>query len=110
MQILIVGDIVGSPGRTAFARIVGQMKAAGKVDFVVVNAENAAGGRGITPKLADELFGAGCRCDYHGGSCVGSETAHSSYSQRYTYSASFEYAFLIVPGEDMYRSRRLMGW
>jgi 2',3'-cyclic-nucleotide 2'-phosphodiesterase len=57
MRILIVGDIVGSPGRMALARIVGQMKAAGEVDFVVANAENAAGGRGVTPALAEELFG-----------------------------------------------------
>lgn len=59
MKILIVGDIVGSPGRLAFARIAGQMKVKGEVDVVVANAENAAGGRGITPPLAEELFAAG---------------------------------------------------
>lgn len=59
MRILIVGDIVGSPGRAAFARVVGQMRAKGEVDFVIGNAENAAGGRGLTPALADELFTAG---------------------------------------------------
>ncbi len=59
MKILIVGDIVGSPGRTALARVVGQMRSAGEVDFVVANAENAAGGRGITPALAEDLFRAG---------------------------------------------------
>lgn len=59
MKILHVGDIVGSPGRTAFARVVTRMKAAGQVDVVVANGENAAGGRGITPALAEELFAAG---------------------------------------------------
>lgn len=59
MKILVVGDIVGSPGRTAFARIVGQMRTAGEVDFVVANAENSAGGRGLTPALAEELFRTG---------------------------------------------------
>lgn len=59
MRILVVGDIVGSPGRGAFARVVGQMRSRGEVDFVIANAENAAGGRGLTPALADELFGAG---------------------------------------------------
>ncbi len=59
MKILIVGDIVGSPGRTAFARVVGQMRQKSEVDFVIANAENAAGGRGITPALAEELFAAG---------------------------------------------------
>ena len=59
MRILMVGDIVGSPGRTAFARVAGQMKAAGLVDFVIANAENAAAGRGITPALAAEILDAG---------------------------------------------------
>jgi metallophosphoesterase (TIGR00282 family) len=59
MNILMVGDIVGSPGRKVFANTVTRWKAMGDVDFVVANAENAAGGRGLTPKLADELFAAG---------------------------------------------------
>ena len=59
MKILVAGDLVGSPGRTMFARVAGKMKAAGEVDFVVANAENAAGGRGITPALVEELLQAG---------------------------------------------------
>jgi 2',3'-cyclic-nucleotide 2'-phosphodiesterase len=59
VRILVVGDIVGSPGRMAFARVAGQMKIKQEVDFVVANAENAAGGRGLTPALAEELFSAG---------------------------------------------------
>lgn len=59
MRILMVGDIVGSPGRLAFARVVGQMRQKGEVDVVVANAENAAGGRGLTGILAEELFSAG---------------------------------------------------
>lgn len=59
MKLLMVGDIVGSPGRTAFARIAGLMKREGRVDFVIANAENAAAGRGATPGLAEELFAAG---------------------------------------------------
>jgi metallophosphoesterase (TIGR00282 family) len=59
VKILVVGDVVGSPGRTAFARIAGQMRVAGEVDFVIANAENAAGGRGLTLPLAEELFRAG---------------------------------------------------
>lgn len=58
-QILHIGDIVGSPGRRAFAQIVTRMRQAGGTDAVVVNAENAAGGRGLTPDLAEELFAAG---------------------------------------------------
>ena len=59
MKILVVGDIVGSPGRMAFARVAGQMKIKQEADFVVANAENCAGGRGLTPSLAEELFAAG---------------------------------------------------
>lgn len=59
MNILAVGDIVGSPGRKIFANTVTRWKAEGIIDFVIANAENAAGGRGLTPKLADELFAAG---------------------------------------------------
>lgn len=59
MKILMAGDIMGSPGRTVFARVAGAMKRAGRADFVVANAENAAAGKGITAKLADEIFEAG---------------------------------------------------
>ncbi len=59
MNLLMVGDIVGSPGRRAFAWIVRRMKDARSVDVVVVNAENAAAGRGITPALTRELLDAG---------------------------------------------------
>ncbi|MCX7591293.1 MAG: TIGR00282 family metallophosphoesterase [Kiritimatiellae bacterium] len=59
MKILLVGDIVGSPGRRAFARIVGRMRQEQEVDFVVANAENAAGGKGLTPDTGEELLSAG---------------------------------------------------
>lgn len=59
MKILLVGDIVGSPGRTAFARVATTMKQDGKADFIIANAENAAGGKGLTAKTAEELFAAG---------------------------------------------------
>lgn len=59
MKILIVGDIVGSPGRTIFARLVTLMKQAQGVDFVSVNGENAAAGRGINPRLVQELLDGG---------------------------------------------------
>jgi metallophosphoesterase (TIGR00282 family) len=59
MKILMVGDVVGSSGRTVFAQVATRMKDAGKLDFIVVNAENAAGGKGLTPKLAEDFFAAG---------------------------------------------------
>ena len=59
MKILMVGDIVGSGGRRAFEQIAGRMKTSGEIDIIVVNAENSAGGKGLTAKLARELFNAG---------------------------------------------------
>ncbi|MBF0569212.1 MAG: TIGR00282 family metallophosphoesterase [Candidatus Omnitrophica bacterium] len=60
MKILFIGDIVGSPGREVFAKHVPAMKVAGEVDFVIANAENAAGGSGITDRIAKDFFGLGC--------------------------------------------------
>lgn len=59
MNILCVGDIVGQPGREAFAGLIGKIKKEHTIDFVIVNAENAAGGAGLTSKIADELLSAG---------------------------------------------------
>ena len=58
-KILMAGDIVGEPGRAAFARVVTRMRQAGELDFVVANAENSAGGKGLTAALGEELFAAG---------------------------------------------------
>lgn len=59
MKLLFIGDLVGAPGRQAFARFATLYKSKRKADVIIVNAENAAAGRGITGKLADELFAAG---------------------------------------------------
>jgi 2',3'-cyclic-nucleotide 2'-phosphodiesterase len=57
--ILFVGDVVGGPGRRALRSLLPGLRDEFGLDFVVVNGENAAGGVGITPKLADDLFDAG---------------------------------------------------
>ena len=54
MKILIVGDIVGRPGRNILQLFLEKNK--NNYDFIIVNGENAAGGFGITPKIADEFF------------------------------------------------------
>lgn len=59
MKILMIGDIVGSPGRRIFAQVATRMKQSGEVDFIVANAENSAGGKGLTGPMAEELFSAG---------------------------------------------------
>lgn len=62
MKVIFVGDVVSSPGRRAFTELLPDLRRRYRPDFVVVNGENAAGGLGITPPLAAELFGAGADC------------------------------------------------
>jgi metallophosphoesterase (TIGR00282 family) len=57
--ILFVGDVVGGLGRRTLLGLLPSLRERHQVDFVVVNGENIAGGLGITPKLADELFANG---------------------------------------------------
>lgn len=59
VKLLFVGDIVGEPGRRAVKALVPQLRAECQLDAVVANGENSAGGAGITPKLAEELYQAG---------------------------------------------------
>ena len=59
LTILFLGDIVGEPGRSAVISHLARLKEAHAVDFVIVNGENAAGGRGITPKITIDLLRAG---------------------------------------------------
>lgn len=59
MRILMVGDIVGRPGRRAVQRLVPLIRKAQGIDFVVANAENVAGGIGATPETLAEVFDAG---------------------------------------------------
>jgi metallophosphoesterase (TIGR00282 family) len=58
-SILFVGDVVGSPGRHTLLESLPLLRERHEPTFVVVNAENAAGGLGITAKIAQQLFGAG---------------------------------------------------
>jgi hypothetical protein len=57
--ILFIGDVVAKAGRRVVRDLLPGMRDELSLDFVVANGENAAGGIGITPKEADELFGAG---------------------------------------------------
>src|ERR1043165_7982052 len=59
LTILFLGDIVGEPGRSAVIANLPRLKESHAVDFMVVNGENAAGGRGITPKITIDLLRAG---------------------------------------------------
>jgi metallophosphoesterase (TIGR00282 family) len=59
MRILFLGDIVGRPGRDIVCHILPTFRAKNGIDFVIANGENAAGGSGMTPRLAEELLEAG---------------------------------------------------
>jgi len=59
MKILFVGDIFGSAGRRIVREHLGHVRKSHEVDLTVINGENAAGGFGITPNLAEELFDLG---------------------------------------------------
>lgn len=59
MKLLFIGDIVGEPGRRALRLMLPGMKEAEGLDCVVANGENSAGGNGITPSTAAEIFAAG---------------------------------------------------
>ena len=59
VRIAFFGDVVGEPGRKALAARIKPFKAEKAVDFVIVNGENSAGGRGITSKIAIGLLRAG---------------------------------------------------
>jgi metallophosphoesterase (TIGR00282 family) len=59
MRILFIGDIVGRPGRDIVVRSVPHLVAERRLDLVVANAENAAGGSGLTPDIYKDLVAAG---------------------------------------------------
>ena len=59
MRILFIGDIVGEPGRRAVQRLVPELRRRLALDVVVANGENSAGGSGITPETAADIFAGG---------------------------------------------------
>ncbi|MCK4581132.1 MAG: TIGR00282 family metallophosphoesterase [Dehalococcoidia bacterium] len=59
MKILAAGDVIGRPGRYAVAKVLPGLRREYGIDAVIVNGENAAGGLGLTPDTAQELFDSG---------------------------------------------------
>jgi metallophosphoesterase (TIGR00282 family) len=59
MKILFIGDIVGAPGRRVVEEILSRVVDQHRVDLVVANGENASGGIGITPPVADQFLNQG---------------------------------------------------
>ncbi|MGL5016510.1 MAG: TIGR00282 family metallophosphoesterase [Luteolibacter sp.] len=59
IRILFLGDVVGEPGRQAVIEQLPLLKQSEALDFCIVNGENSAGGKGITPKISIDLLRAG---------------------------------------------------
>lgn len=62
MNILVIGDVVGSPGRSIMKKALPKVFRKHDVDYCVANIENAAGGFGITPDIAQEFLAMGVDC------------------------------------------------
>lgn len=59
MNILFVGDIFGSPGRSILREHLDHVVETNAIELLIINAENAAGGFGLTPSIAEEMFALG---------------------------------------------------
>src|SRR5258705_2951437 len=59
MRVLFIGDIVGAPGREIVRERLADLVSTRQIDLVIANGENSAAGFGITPRIAEELFGYG---------------------------------------------------
>src|SRR3989304_985908 len=59
MKVLFIGDIIGNPGRKAVREFLNGLIDRNNLDLIIANGENAAGGFGITPDIAEELFSLG---------------------------------------------------
>jgi len=59
VKLLFIGDIVGAPGRKAVKEVLPDLRARHDLDVVIANGENSAGGNGITPDKAADIFAAG---------------------------------------------------
>jgi metallophosphoesterase (TIGR00282 family) len=62
ISVLLIGDIMGKPGRKAVESILPRLRVEHSLDFIIANGENAAGGYGITQRVAQELFDLGIDC------------------------------------------------
>ena len=59
LRMLVIGDVIGRPGRDAVLHTLGDLRRELELDLVIANGENMAAGMGLTPRLAEELLGGG---------------------------------------------------
>jgi 2',3'-cyclic-nucleotide 2'-phosphodiesterase len=59
LRILVIGDVIGKPGRKALGKLLPGLCLVNNIDLIIANGENSAGGIGLTPSTAEELFNSG---------------------------------------------------
>src|SRR5687767_2613967 len=59
LRVLMVGDVIGSPGRRSLERLLPRIRTELRIDLVIANGENSAGGKGISARTAREMRDAG---------------------------------------------------
>jgi metallophosphoesterase (TIGR00282 family) len=93
VKILFVGDVFGSPGRHIVREHLPHVVETHGVDLLIINGENAAGGFGITPSLADELFDLG---------------AHVITTGNHIWDKKEIFEYMAVPVDSHERGRRII--
>ncbi len=93
MNILFVGDVFGSPGRRIVREHLPHVMETHEVDLLVINGENAAGGFGITPSLAEELFDLGAQVITTG---------------NHVWDKKEIFGYMAVPADSHERGRRIL--
>ena len=93
MNILFVGDVFGSPGRHIVREHLPHVLETHAVDLLVINGENSAGGFGITPSIAEELFDLG---------------AHVITTGNHVWDKKEIFEYMTVPANSHVRGRRVL--
>jgi metallophosphoesterase (TIGR00282 family) len=93
VNILFVGDVYGSAGRHIVREHLPHVLETNSVDLLVINGENAAGGFGLTPSIADELFDLG---------------AHVITTGNHIWDKKEIFEYMTVPADSHSRGRRIL--
>ena len=93
MNILFVGDVFGSPGRHIVREHLPHVLQTHAVDLLIINGENAAGGFGITPSIAEDLFDLG---------------AHVITTGNHIWDKKEIFDYMAVPADSHVRGRRIL--
>jgi hypothetical protein len=93
VNILFVGDVFGAPGRHIVREHLPHLVETHSIDLLVINGENSAGGFGITPSIAEELFDLG---------------AHVITTGNHIWDKKEIFEYMAVPADSHVRGRRVL--